>query len=212
MTTYLTVWMGAKFSAEYPRLLARGLRKHCTDADRLICISDRDEVPGWEREAPRLSFPPQEALWWHKLQAYMGREGPCVLLDLDNLILKDLRVPIEDPQAIYGPQDYRYPEQCNATLVGFLGEGVVPLRVAARLQERTCKPLGKGVGGPWGGDQNFINEVAPRWRLYPHMVSYLTYALGQPLPADLRGLFWHGETNKPHQRVADAWATKWRDQ
>ena len=205
--TVFCVWTGDKFGPEYPDRLIRGVDRNLSRMARYVCITDRKTVRDWEVEPAEKLNHPEEGCW-HKLQLFRRRQGTCLYLDLDVVVtgeVDSLLIPPDDVR-LHGMKELGQNTKLNSSALSWNGETETLHHIwHARLAHKG--KFGK-QGGPWRGDQNFIDGM-----LTEDDVSYMDgadsfkYTGWRP---STRVLVFHGQP-KPHTLPHDHPASQlWR--
>lgn len=203
------VWVGERYSAEYPAILVNMVMRHLSESDHdfaWFCITDRpDELPEGVNAIPA---DPELPGWWQKLRLFspdMPFEAGqrVVYFDLDVAITGRLEDLVETKGII---KDWIWPGFNSSVMVWDHGdypmiwERFSPARMTApgMIVPRQLLPAGQ----PNAGDQEHIAEVSD-WPTFPPQwfASYRTAAAWPP--DGCKAVIFHGEP-KPAD-ITEGW-------
>lgn len=181
------------YKKSYVELLYKQCKKYAPDIE-FLCISDDPSVPGYikmEHDWPR---------WWPKMEIFKI-PGPVLYLDLDTIIVKDLR-PMLDNISQYefiAIRDFYKDHKMERTL----GSGVMFWNGNMKyLYDEFLKDPQKNMDEcsttRWWGDQGFIEKTIKNnvvyWQdIVPNKLVSWKVHCKNGIPADADIIAFHGK-------------------
>jgi hypothetical protein len=164
----VTIKWGRRYPAGYVNILRRQSRLHGLGDARFICFTDDSSGLDADVEArplPQIELPEnQRWTFWRKLALFdpgLGLTGPCLYLDLDIVLIGDLRPLVADwsgrPRFIetwVGPKTIRsgHYERINSSVMVYDGQGCGRVLTQFHADQ-------EGAFARYSTDQGFIYEA-----------------------------------------------------